>query len=255
MPTVAGASGNQISFEVEGNGPDLVLLHGITENRSSWGIVKQKLARHGRVITVDLRGHGQSEPASDYGLDAMAADVKVVTDEVGAALPSVVGHSLGGFVASVYGAVHPVRTIVNVDQPLALAGFKAQLSEVEPLLRGEAFPAVMEQMFDGMMAPLPEVERARISGLRRPDQDVVLGIWDPVFTMSVEELDALSRRLLSGIDSPYLNILGEDLGPDYATWLHSIIPQAEIEVWAGDAHYPHLVEPDRFIERIKEQVG
>lgn len=251
MPSVSGADGNQIVFDVEGDGPDIVLLHGITESRSSWGAVSQKLARHARVIAVDLRGHGESQPAARYNLDAMAADVLAVTNQVGAALPSVVGHSLGGFIASVYGAAYPVRTVVNVDQPLALAGFKEQLSEVEPLLRGEAFPAVIGQMFEPMMAPLAAGEHTRVSNLRRPDQDVVLGIWDPVFTMSIQDLDALSRQLLSGLDAPYLTILGEDLGSEYAEWLHSVIPHAQIEVWGGDAHYPHLVEPDRFVERIR----
>jgi pimeloyl-ACP methyl ester carboxylesterase len=190
--------------------------------------------------------------APAYGLDAMAADVKAVADEVGAARPALIGHSLGGFVASVYGAAYPTYSIVNVDQPLALAGFKAQLSEVEEMLRSDAFQGVIGQMFDGLMGPLPEAERLRLTDLRRPVQDVVLGIWEPVFSMSVEELDELSRSLLGGIECPYLTILGDDLGPEYAVWLRSVIPQAEIEVWDGDAHYPHLMEPERFITRMAD---
>jgi pimeloyl-ACP methyl ester carboxylesterase len=252
VPSVTGADGNQVAYEVEGDGPEVILIHGITENRHSWGVVRPRLAESSKVISVDLRGHGDSEPAPAYALDAMAADVKAVADEVGAARPAVVGHSLGGFVGSIYAASYPTYSVVNVDQPLALAGFKEQLSGVEALLRGEQFEAVIGQMFDGLMGPLPEAERSRVTGLRRPEQDVVLGIWEPVFTMSVEELDELSRSLLSGVEAPYLTILGEDLGPEYAMWLRSVIPQAEIEVWAGDAHYPHLMEPERFITRIAE---
>ena len=107
MQHTIGAEGNRIAFEVEGDGPDLILIHGITENRSAWGATRQRLARVGRVVAIDLRGHGDSDLAGTYALDAMAADVKAVADEVGAGLPTLVGHSLGAFVASVYAAAYP----------------------------------------------------------------------------------------------------------------------------------------------------
>ncbi len=246
-----GPDGNRVAFEVEGDGPDLILIHGITENRTAWGATRQRLARVGRVIALDLRGHGDSDPASTYSLDALAADVKAVADEAGAGLPTLIGHSLGGFVASVYGAAYPTRTVVNVDQPLSLAAFKEGLSEVEPMLRSEAFAGVVGMMFDGMMAPLPDAERARLTALRRPVQEVVLGVWDPIFSHSVEELDTMVRTLIGGIDAPYLAIHGDDPGEEYRTWLTSLIPQAEVEVWPGNAHYPHLIESERFVDRVK----
>ncbi|MGF1665656.1 MAG: alpha/beta fold hydrolase [Acidimicrobiia bacterium] len=250
MQHATGAEGNRIAYEVEGDGPDLILMHGITENRTAWGATRQRLARLGRVIAVDLRGHGDSDPADTYALDAMAADVKAVADEVGAGLPTLVGHSLGGFVASVYAAAYPTRTVVNIDQPLSLAAFKEGLTQVEPMLRSEAFPGVIGMMFDGMMAPLPEAERQRLTALRRPVQEVVLGVWDPIFTHSLEDLDTMVRALVGGIDAPYLAIHGDDPGDEYRTWLTSLIPHAEVEVWPGNAHYPHLNETERFVNRV-----
>jgi pimeloyl-ACP methyl ester carboxylesterase len=251
MHYATGPDGNQVAFDVEGDGPDLILVHGITENRSSWGDAARRMTRLGRVISVDLRGHGDSDPAPGYALDAMAADVKAVADEVGAGLPTLVGHSLGGFVASVYAAAYPTRTVVNVDQPLSLAAFKEGLTQVEPMLRSEAFPGVIGMMFDGMMAPLAEAERLRLTNLRRPVQDVVLGVWDPIFTHSLEDLDAMVRSLVGGIDAPYLAIHGDDPGDEYRSWLTSLIPHAELEVWPGNAHYPHLIETERFVERVE----
>jgi pimeloyl-ACP methyl ester carboxylesterase len=254
MPFAIGPEGNRIAFEIEGDGPDIVLVHGITEDRSCWGAVSHKLAHDHRVISVDLRGHGESDPTATYPLDGMAADLQAVVEAAGSGLPSVVGHSLGGFVVSVYAAHHPVRAVVNVDQPLALAAFKDALSDVEPLLRGEAFPDVISAMFAPMMAALPESERNRIGTRRRMQPSVVLGIWDPVFTSTVPELDALVRAMVGGIDAPYLAIHGEEPGPAYRGWLEQVVPTARIEVWEGDAHYPHLVEPERFVARVSEFV-
>jgi pimeloyl-ACP methyl ester carboxylesterase len=251
MHYATGPDGNQVAFDVEGDGPDLILLHGITENRSSWGETAQRLTRFGRVISVDLRGHGDSDPAPGYGLDVMAADVKAVADEVGSAQPSLIGHSLGGFVASVYASAYPTRAVVNVDQPLALAGFKDQLGQVEPLLRSEAFAGVIGMMFDGMMASLSSEEKERLTALRRPVPEVVLGVWDSIFTMSVEELDSLVRSMLGTIDAPYLAVHGDEPGDEYRAWLPTVIPHAQLEVWPGNGHYPHLIEGDRFIERVR----
>jgi len=54
------------------------------------------------------------------------------------------------------------------------------------------------------------------------------------------------------VTCPYLSLHGIDPGPEYQEWLRSLIPHVEIEVWPGRGHYPHLVEPDRFVARLEE---
>ncbi|MEN8235502.1 MAG: alpha/beta hydrolase [Actinomycetota bacterium] len=251
MAFVTAAGGNRVAYDVTGDGEvDLLLVHGITENRRFWDPLLDDFAARYRVIRVDLPGHGESDPADDYSLARLAADVGAVLDEVGRGEPYAVGHSLGGYVVSILAAQRPTRAVVNVDQVLALAAFKEQLAAVEEMLRGEAFAAVMGGLFDQLMGPLGEEERARITPMRTPKQDVVLSIWDPIFTLTVEEIDALVRELLGGIAAPYLSLHGTEAGPDYVAWLRSVIPQAEYEVWADHGHYPHLMDPERFVERI-----
>jgi len=50
----------------------------------------------------------------------------------------------------------------------------------------------------------------------------------------------------------YLSLFGIDPGPDYADWLMSPIAGAVVEVWAEHGHYPHLVDPDRFVARLTD---
>ncbi|MFZ0492387.1 MAG: alpha/beta hydrolase, partial [Acidimicrobiia bacterium] len=157
MAQITAPEGNQVAYEIVGDGDvDLLLVHGITESRRTWDPLLGPLSESYRVISVDLPGHGESDPVDSYGLDRLADDVGAVVDEVGNGTPLAVGHSLGGFVVSVYAARRPVRAAVNVDQPLALAAFKEQLTAVEPMLRSDAFGAVINAMFDGFMAPLPD---------------------------------------------------------------------------------------------------
>ncbi len=80
---------------------------------------------------------------------------------------------------------------------------------------------------------------------------MVLGIWATLLDTPTEVLDRANESLLSGIEVPYLSLHGSDPGREYPAWLTELVPTASVEVWDGDGHYPHLVEPDRFVERLE----
>jgi pimeloyl-ACP methyl ester carboxylesterase len=239
--------------EEHGDGPLAVLIHGITENRHSLDPLIPLLAPHYRVVAVDLRGHGESPFADSYLLPELAADVADVVQGLGGSEPPlVIGHSLGGAVAAVYGAAHPVRGVVIVDQPLDLAGFQAQLRPVEPLLRGDEFESVIRGMFGQMYVSLPPSEVGRLEALRRPDQGVVLGIWDPILTEPLDDLTrAIDAMITATTPYPSLAVHGLPIATDYPEWLGRRIPGTVVEDWGLVGHYPHLVDPERFVARVR----
>ena len=49
---------------------------------------------------------------------------------------------------------------------------------------------------------------------------------------------------------PYLFVAGHDPGPEYLGWLNRELPQAEVTVWPGSGHFPHLAQPGRFAELL-----
>jgi pimeloyl-ACP methyl ester carboxylesterase len=53
------------------------------------------------------------------------------------------------------------------------------------------------------------------------------------------------------VGAPYLALDGSDPGPDHLEWLRQRIPQAQLEVWDGVGHYPHLIRPEHFLLRVK----
>lgn len=243
--------GVHIAYEVAGAGPALVLVHGITESRRSWDPLVADLATDHTVVALDVRGHGESGPASTYDSRAMAGDVAAVLAALGLDDPLVVGHSMGGIVVTAFAAEHPCRGVVNIDQSIALGDFQELVRGAEPMLRGDEFGGVITALFDSMHGPLPADEVARISARRRPEQDVVLGVWAPLLELSPEALDELVGTLTATVRAPYLALHGIDPGPDYAAWLGLAIPTATLEVWDGDGHYPHLVHPQRFLDRMR----
>lgn len=247
----------ELSHEILGEGPVAIVIHGITESRESFGPILAALGEHYTVLAVDLRGHGQSMSEDPYDPITLATDVHDTLISAGIAdlnvAPLVIGHSLGGLVASAYGAMFPSRAVINIDQPLRLAAFKDGLGQLESLLRGDtaSFEMAMGLVFGSLFGSLPPDEIARLNALRRTDQKVVLGIWAAVFDSSAEELDAMIDALVAGITVPYLSLHDTDTGGEYANWLRTRVPTATVELWPDHGHYLHLVDSARFLERVR----
>jgi pimeloyl-ACP methyl ester carboxylesterase len=254
--TTTAADGTRIAWSRAGSGEPVVLVHGITESAASFEPVTALLAATHEVITLDLRGHGESASAGTYDLAAMAGDVAAVCTAAGASRPHLVGHSLGGAVVTAAGSMLDVASVVDIDQSLQLDSFKAQLAPAEAMLRDpEQYQLVVDAMFEMMMGELlPSHEQARIAALRRADHDVVLGVWELLLTRPVEEIAATVDAALAGYDGrdvPYLAVFGLDPGDGYAGWLAQRIPGSVVEYWADHGHYPHLVDPERFVTRLR----
>ena len=255
VPATTTPAGTTVHYEVIGDGAPVVLVHGLAESGEAWGTITDRLSATRRVIVVDLPGHGRSGAADSYDIVHMAADVAAVISAEGLDGVHVVGHSLGGAVVSALAASDvPVRSVVNVDQPLKLDDFQESVQAVGAALRDPvSFADVMNTIFDSMAGDaLDASERDRLQELRRLDQDVVLSVWSPLLDSTRDALATRIEEMTRNIRCPYLAIHGIDPGPAYATWLEALAPGAIVEVWDGLGHYPHLVDPDRFVRRVEE---
>ncbi len=103
-----------IRGETAGEGPSIVLCHGITATRRSVVHGSRRLERDGfRVVSYDARGHGESDPAptgEGYGYPELVADLEsVLAGTVGEGRPILAGHSMGAHTAVAYALRHPER--------------------------------------------------------------------------------------------------------------------------------------------------
>src|SRR4029453_15191789 len=117
MFTFKGRNGNRLAADVAGNhsDPPAVLLHGGGQTRHSWGTTLTALAdKGGCAYAVDLRGHGDSDWASDgdYTLDAFAGDVLAISHALDSP-PALVGASLGGLASLAAIGEHTDETVAR----------------------------------------------------------------------------------------------------------------------------------------------
>lgn len=249
--TLQRGDGPAIAYDVAGDGPPVVFVHGLTSLRETWDPVTDLLAPDFTCVRLDLRGHGASSAAADYSMLSLVGDVEAVVEELALGEPAVVGHSLGASVVAVYAAAHGARAVVCVDQSLRFGDFAALVQPHAEALRGErAMEAVLSIERGLQLQPYAGIDALKRRVLAFP-REVVLGIWDTVLTTPPEELTATAEGVLPRIAAPLLSLHGSPPPPDYEAWLTRLVPGARVEVWDGSGHMLHLLDPERFAARVR----
>ena len=269
---VVDLHGHPVTYRQRGEGPPVLLLHGITSSSQTWADVLPALAERHTVIAPDLLGHGASaKPRGDYSLGAFASDMRDLLVALGHERATVVGHSLGGGVAMQFSYQFPERT-----ERLALVSSGGLGREVHPVLRAAALP--------GADWVLPAV--ARTGALRAgaaagrflarvglPPSPDVQGIADGVATLedadtcraflhtarSILDLGGqrvnASDKLYLAADLPVLIVWGarDPMIPvAHGRAAHALLPHSRLEVFERAGHFPFRDEPARFVALLHD---
>jgi 3-oxoadipate enol-lactonase len=257
----AKVNGVRLYYEVEGEGPTVLLLHPVGLDLTCWESQVEVLMPSFRVLRVDLRGHGRSDvPPPPYSLRGFTADVHSLLQQLSLAPAHVIGLSLGGMVAQVLALELPndVRSLVLTDTTSTLAP-EARRTMIE---RGEAakragMASVIESTLSRWFTPGFMGSEVVARSRERLLADDVQG-WAATWH-AISELDTEPR--LKEIRVPTLVIIGEvDLSVPVsrARAMADQIPGAALHVLAGAPHMAPLERPDLFNPPILEflrQVG
>ncbi|HEY4278573.1 MAG TPA: alpha/beta hydrolase [Conexibacter sp.] len=251
----ATTGGPVLAHETLGAGTPVVFLHGLTFNRGMWRPVMERLGDSVQSIAFDLPGHGASPGQPPYHLGDVADAIAQSLDALEVERPVLVGHSISAVIALRYAAAHPVRGVVDVDQPLNPAGFVGLLQRIEPTLREADFHIAFQPFQQNMgFDRLDTVTRQDILTTQKVDRDLVLGYWDELFSTDPAAARAHNETLMASLDGPFLGFFSHDLQPPERAFLLDHLRDVELEEWPGLGHFIHLVQPDRFAARLSEFV-
>lgn len=113
---IVSSDGVRLAYrDYGGDGPGLVLLHGIGGNLESMDGLARLLSADHRVVSLDIRFCGQSGDAERFRFEDVVRDIEEVSAALGLQRPAVAGASLGGIVAGHYGMRHPEQPVVSID--------------------------------------------------------------------------------------------------------------------------------------------
>jgi len=238
--------GQKIYYQEAGSGPDVILLHGLGGDRGAWSFTVPALAARYHVYAPDQVGFGQSDkPALDYRVGTLVDFLDVFYKKLGITRATLVGNSMGGWVALEFALAHPekVNRLVLVDS----AGYSYKRTGGPPLtqemlqglnpstLAGEKH--LMALVFHNQMYSSDAfVERAFTAHLLKNDGYTIDRFIDSVLRGE----DVVDGRL-GGIKAPTLIVWGrEDALVPLATAkaLAEDIPGAETVILDGCGHVP-----------------
>jgi esterase len=248
----------KLFFRELGQGQPMIIMHGIFGSSDNWLTQAKLLSPHYRVITLDLRNHGQSPHDDQFSYPVMVDDLKKFIEEHELVNPIVIGHSMGGKVAMNFAVAHPgmlEKLIVvdispkpyNLEHYVIINGLKA-IPIQSITSRNEA---------DGALAayvPEPDVRQFLLKNLQRKTEG---GFgWKinlPVIDKNLSNI-GLDLEFTGKFDKPTLFIRGERskyVKDEDMTRIKEVFPLAELKT-LDTGHWVQAEKPQEFVDTVMD---
>lgn len=251
--------GGRIGYDVRGEGPLALLLPGMGELRSSYRHLAPKLVAAGyQVVTVDLRGHGDSDATfTAYGDTETASDLAALLRKLGP--PAVViGNSMSAGSAVIVAADHPdlIDALVLIGpfvrNPVNSTGLQRLLFRImlaRPWARA-VWNTYLPKLYSGRKpTDFDDYRAGMLAAMKRPG-------YTKAFALTARTDHAPAERALSAVRAPSLVVMGER-DPDFddpaaeATWIGNTLG-GTVAMVADAGHYPQSQQPEATAAAITE---
>jgi pimeloyl-[acyl-carrier protein] methyl ester esterase len=257
-------SETRLWYQVQGVGRPLVLIHGWCMSSDIWNLLLPELAETFRVITVDLPGHGRSEPSHNgFSIQESAEAIAGLFDHLDLQCAVLAGWSLGGMVA--VSSISLVRKrlcglvlIAATPRFTKTEGYPHGLSIVEAegmaLKVRRSIARAREGFAANMFAPDELLDVSRSSEILKLLASIALPDTDTALQALQELVEADYRELLPLIDLPTLIIHGDRdviCPPGVSDFIAGLIAGADTVLFSGCGHAPFLSQPQQFTDGLR----
>ena len=252
------ASDVALACDVLGEGPPLVILHGLFGSARNWQSVARRLARHYRVVAVDQRNHGRSPHTGRFGYAEMAADLTARCDRLELDTITLLGHSMGGKTAMTFALAQPARVsrLVAVDiAPVAYADSHSTLIAALRALPLERLGR-RQDADEALSAAVPDAS-VRAFLLQNLSLGAAGGTWRLNLAALAESMPALvapppgADHLQYGGDTHVIR--GEQSDRVSAAHLPAFrasFPRLQVHTVEHAGHWPHAENPSGFLQAL-----
>ena len=256
-------SGVKVHYVEAGQGPVVLLLHGLGSSLDTWRRNIQPLADAGfTVLAPDLPGHGDSDKPASLSYDPLSAVnfTGQFLNALGVERASLVGNSAGGLVAALFALEHPEKT-----GRLALVAPGGLGRQISWFLRLMSVPAVGELLYQPWLYSLmgmnkrvfhepslvPDgvlTEMARVQFLPGSTRATLRSIRSSINLLGLRRQWQVLHRLPQ-LSAPLMCLWGEQdniMPVRHAAWIKEAIPQRSIRTFPQCGHWPHMEKAEEF---------
>ena len=248
-------NGAKHHYVSRGEGPPVVLVHGLGGSLHVWHAVMENLSLHHHVVALDLRGHGRSEGKGTITIQTLVDDVRALIEALELPAVTLVGHSLGTLVAQQLAIAKPEM----VDQLVLVGGISyfeppakdAYVKRAE-MVEADGMEALVDDWIPGALSPRTRGHSPQLVGLLR---DLFLRNDPTSYAAACRALAKAPAIKREDIGQPTLLIVGDhdrSTPIAMAEELHREIPVSNVRVIPGAAHWVTLEHPDAVAAAILE---
>ncbi|MGF7158726.1 3-oxoadipate enol-lactonase [Rhodoligotrophos appendicifer] len=237
------------------DGPALVFINSLGTDFRIWDTVVPAFSDRFRVVLYDKRGHGLSDaPGGDYTIEDHANDVIGLLDHLGIEKFSVVGLSVGGFIAQQLALSVPdrIEAVVLCDTAVKIGDAAAWNGRIDAVRAGgieSIAPMILERWFTEPFRATEECEGYSHMLVRTP----VNGYIGTCAALR----DGDFRTEASRIKAPVLCVVGDKDGstpPDLVRAMADLIPGARFEIIKDAGHLPNIEQPEALIRLMADHL-
>jgi pimeloyl-ACP methyl ester carboxylesterase len=250
-----------LAFETFGDdhaGTPLLIAHGLFGQGRNWSSLAKRMARERRVVTVDMRNHGDSGWSDAGGYPEMADDLAETIDAACDGRADLLGHSMGGKAAMVLALRDPALVARLIVADIAPVAYQHSHARYIAAMRALYLPAITRRSeADPQLADAIPEASLRAFILQNLAIEEGRARWKPNLDTLARVIDDLLRfphDLPERFDGPAVFIHGgasDYVAPETHGAVRARFPNARIEALAGAGHWLHAEQPGPFLDAVE----
>ncbi|MDA3953079.1 MAG: alpha/beta fold hydrolase [Bacteroidales bacterium] len=258
----------KLFFRKYGQGPPLIIIHGLYGSSDNWVSIGRKLAYNFEVFIIDQRNHGKSPHSVDHNYQLLKADLLEFMDSQSIDKAIIIGHSMGGKTAMFFAADYPERVSHLIVVDISPKSYKStnsnQLLAHTTIIRAmynlDFYGITSRQEIDDILSKsIPEnrIRQFLLKNIKRSKNN------EYSWTLNIKTIKNELINIMDGLNSNQSEITGFPVlfikggNSDYILnddkkVINQIFPFADIETIPNAGHWLHAEQPELFLAKIED---
>lgn len=258
----------ELFFRKYGEGPPLIIIHGLYGSSDNWVSIGRKLAENFEVYLIDQRNHGNSPHSIDHNYHLLKDDLKEFMDSQSIEKAIIIGHSMGGKTAMFFAAEYPERVSHLIIADISPRSYKTTNSSqllshntiIKAMFNIDFYGITSRDEIDDILAksiPEKRIRQFLLKNVNRTKDN------EYSWSLNIKTIKNELGNIMEGLDEnqpeitgfPVLFLKGEKseyIQQEDENQIYRIFPYADIETIPNAGHWMHAEQPEIFLQKVRD---